>query len=93
MRELGATRQWQLHSQTSQYGTASRADRYADVDLASKMRVAAEEITSGAFAKEWAAERAAGYPRFKALREAEGRDALMDFEDDVRTRFEAPAGR
>jgi ketol-acid reductoisomerase len=90
MRELGATRQWQLHSQTSQYGTASRVERYADVDLASKMRVAAEEITSGAFAKEWAAERAAGYPRMKQLRQAEGRDALMDFEDDVRKQFEPP---
>lgn len=87
MRELGATRQWQLHSQTSQYGTASRADRYADVDVASRMRVAVDEITSGAFAKEWAAERAAGYPRMRELREAEGRDALMDFEDEVRTRF------
>jgi ketol-acid reductoisomerase len=89
MREVGPTRQWLLHSQTSQYGTMSRADRYADVDVASKMRLAVEEISSGAFAKEWAAERAAGYPRVKALREAEGRDALMDFEDDVRRLFEA----
>jgi len=88
MRELGATKQWQLHSQTSQYGTASRAERYNDVDLASRMRIAIEEITSGAFAKEWAAERAAGYPKVKALREAEGRDALMDFEDSVRRQFE-----
>jgi len=88
MREMGATKQWQLHSQTSQYGTASRAERYNDVDLASKMRIAIEEITSGAFAREWAAERAAGYPKVKALREAEGRDALMDFEDTVRRQFE-----
>ena len=88
MRELGATKQWQLHSQTSQYGTASRAERYNEVDLASRMRIAIEEITSGAFAKEWAAERAAGYPKVKAMREAEGRDALMDFEDTVRRQFE-----
>ena len=88
MRELGATKQWQLHSQTSQYGTASRTERYNDLDVASRMRVAVEEITSGAFANEWAAERAAGYPKVKALREAEGRDALMDFEDSVRRQFE-----
>ena len=90
MREMGPTRQWQLHSQTSQYGTMSRADRFNDLDTTSKMRAAIEEIRSGVFAKEWAAERAAGYPRMKALREAEGRDALMDLEDDVRRQFEAP---
>ena len=89
MREIGPTRQWQLHSQTSQYGTMSRADRYADVDLASNMRSTVAEIDSGAFAKEWAAERAAGYPRMTELRNADGRDQLMDFEDDVRTKFEA----
>lgn len=89
MREIGPTRQWQLHSQTSQYGTMSRADRFADVDLASKMRTAVTEIDSGAFAKEWAAERAAGYPRMAELRAAEGRDQLMDFEDDVRAKFES----
>jgi ketol-acid reductoisomerase len=87
MREIGPTRQWQLHSQTSQYGTMSRAGRYADVDLASRMRDAVGEIDSGAFAKEWAAERAAGYPRMTELRAAEGRDQLMDFEDDVRAKF------
>jgi ketol-acid reductoisomerase len=88
MREIGPTRQWQLHSQTSQYGTMSRADRFADVDLASKMRTAVSEIDSGAFAKEWAAERAGGYPRMAELRAAEGRDQLMDFEDDVRAKFD-----
>jgi ketol-acid reductoisomerase len=89
MREIGPTRQWQLHSQTSQYGTMSRADRYADVDLATRMRATVAEIDSGDFAKEWAAERAAGYPRMAELRKAEGRDQLMDFEDDVRKKFEA----
>jgi ketol-acid reductoisomerase len=88
MREMGATKQWQLHSQTSQYGTASRAERYEDLDTARRMKIAIEEITSGAFAREWAAERVAGYPRVKALREAEGSDALMDFEDGVRRQFE-----
>jgi len=91
MREIGPTRQWQLHSQTSQYGTMSRADRYASVDLTAVMRVAVDEITSGAFAKEWAAERSAGYPRMAELRTAEGRDQLMDFEDDVRVKF-SPKG-
>jgi ketol-acid reductoisomerase len=88
MREVGPMRQWQFHSQTSQYGTMSRAERFADLDTASRMRESMGEIASGAFAREWAAERAAGYPRMKALREAEGRDALMDFEDGIRQKFE-----
>jgi ketol-acid reductoisomerase len=88
MREIGPTKQWKLHSQTSQYGTMSRAARYADVDLATQMRAAVEDINSGAFAKEWAAVRADGYRKMKELYEAEGRDALMDFEDDVRSKFE-----
>ena len=91
MREMGATKQWRLHSQTSQYGTASRAERYEDLDTAPRMRKAIEEITSGAFAEEWAAERSAGYPRFNALRQKEGQDALMDFEDSVRKQFEPQA--
>ncbi|MFY9587001.1 MAG: NAD(P)-binding domain-containing protein [Actinomycetota bacterium] len=88
MREVGPMRQWQFHSQTSQYGTMSRAERFADLDTAARMRVSMDEISSGAFAREWADERANGYPRMKALREAEGRDALMDFEDDVRRKFD-----
>jgi ketol-acid reductoisomerase len=88
MREIGPTRQWTLHSQTSQYGTMSRGERFADLDTVAKMRAVIEEISSGTFAKEWAEERAAGYPRFKALRESERGDALMDFEDSVRAQFE-----
>lgn len=91
MREVGSSRQWRLHSMTSQYGTMSRAERFADLDVAERMRAAVEEIRSGAFAAEWAAERAAGYPRFKALREAGAQDALADFEDTIRTQFEPPA--
>ena len=91
MREMGPTKQWQLHSPTSQYGTMSRANRFDELDVAEVMRRAAEEITSGTFAKEWAAERAADYPRFKELKQADGRDALMDMEDDVRKKFDPSA--
>lgn len=91
MREIGPTRQWQLHSQTSQYGTMSRADRFAALDLATPMRTTIEEISSGAFAREWAGVRADGYKRMKELYEAEGRDALMDFEDEIRKKFD-PTG-
>jgi ketol-acid reductoisomerase len=88
MREIGPTKQWRLHSQTSQYGTMSRAQRFAGLDLGTPMRAAVEEINSGAFAREWAGVRADGYRRLKELYEGEGRDALMDFEDEVRQKFE-----
>ena len=88
MRELGPTRQWKLHSQTSQYGTMSRAGRFGGLDFATAMRTAVEEINSGSFAREWAGVRADGYRKMKELYEGEGRDALMDFEDEVRTKFE-----
>jgi ketol-acid reductoisomerase len=91
MRELGPSRQWALHSATSQYGTLSRAERFADLDTAARMRRVLEEIASGAFAREWAAERRAGYPRLEALRRAEGGDALMDLEDRIRSLFEPEA--
>jgi len=92
MREIGPTEQWKLHSQTSQYGTMSRAQRYASIDLATPMRTAVDEINSGAFAREWAEVRAGGYEKMKELYEAEGRDALMDFEDDVRLKFAPEEG-
>jgi len=92
MREIGPTRQWKLHSQTSQYGTMSRAQRYAGLDLTAPMRMAVDEINSGAFAREWAEVRAGGYEKMKELYEAEGRDALMDFEDDVRLKFTTKEG-
>ncbi|MGH2792945.1 MAG: hypothetical protein ACRDKG_01440 [Actinomycetota bacterium] len=90
MREMGPSKQWQLHSPTSQYGTASRLERFEGLDTGERMRRAAEEIASGVFAKEWAEERKAGYPKWNALKQAEGRDALMDLEDNTRALFEPP---
>jgi ketol-acid reductoisomerase len=88
MREVGPTRQWKLHSQTSQYGTMSRAQRYAGIDLTTAMRATVDDITSGGFAREWAEVRANDYKKMQELYEAEGRDALMDFEDEVRKKFD-----
>src|SRR5207302_7297521 len=45
MREIGPARQWQLHSQTSQYGSMSRAERFASVDLMTGMRAAVDELS------------------------------------------------
>ena len=70
MASRGLVGQMRLHSQTSQYGTLSRGERMLGEETREKMRAALAEIRSGTFAREWAAEQAAGYPRFTALRKA-----------------------
>ena len=59
--------QLQLHSHTSQYGQLSRADRMAPPAVREAADAALEEIRSGAFAREWAAEQDAGLPALKRL--------------------------
>jgi len=67
--EVGLVKQSSFHSRTSQYGSMSRAMRFVDPGLRAKMRQGLEEIRSGAFAREWAAEQAAGCPTLKELQE------------------------
>lgn len=88
LREIGYEAQTSMHSETSQYGTLSRAERFADLDVAERMRAVRAEIDSGAFAAEWAAEQAAGYPRFNELKKADPRALMTDLEADVRAAFE-----
>jgi ketol-acid reductoisomerase len=88
LREIGYEKQAELHSQTSQYGTLSRRERFADIDVLSRMREIVREIGGGDFAKEWAEERAAGYPRFHALKEGGQFGALSEVQDQVRKQFE-----
>jgi ketol-acid reductoisomerase len=70
MARVGIVNQMRFHSQTSQYGTLSRAPRMLPDDVKVRLREALEEIRSGRFAAEWAQEQAAGYPNFQRLREA-----------------------
>lgn len=68
MARRGLFQQMRLHSQTSQYGTLSRASRMLPDDAKDGFRRALEEIRSGAFAREWTEEQKSGYPRFEELR-------------------------
>jgi ketol-acid reductoisomerase len=70
MARVGIIEQMRLHSQTSQYGTLSRGPRMLPDETRERLRAALREIRSGAFAAEWSAEQAGGYPRFDALRHA-----------------------
>lgn len=67
MSELGLFEQLKLHSRTSQYGHLTRLQRYLTEDLREKIRLAAREILSGEFAKEFTLEQMLGYPVLKKV--------------------------
>ena len=50
---------------TSRYGTLSRYKRFAEPKLRRQMEVILEEIRSGKFAQDWAAEYSGGYPNLQ----------------------------
>jgi ketol-acid reductoisomerase len=82
--ELGLIGQTALHSRTSQYGSMSRGVRFVLPELRLKMMEGLEEIRSGQFAQEWAAEQSAGAPTLEALREAAQSLPLVQLEEELR---------
>jgi ketol-acid reductoisomerase len=89
IRELGMLKQHELHSHTSQYGTISRSFRYFDLDplLKQKMRESLEEIRSGAFAKEWSADREDKLALIRQAREIQATLPMAGWEDQTRRAF------
>ena len=89
MREMGAMRQHELHSHTSQYGTISRSLRYFDLDplLKTKMRETLEEIRSGAFAKEWSTDREAKMQFIRDARAIQATLPMTQWEEQTRRAF------
>ena len=89
MREMGAMKQHELHSHTSQYGTITRSIRYFDLDplLKEKMATALEEIRSGAFAKEWSSDREAKMDFIRQAREIQATLPMTQWEERTRRAF------
>jgi ketol-acid reductoisomerase len=87
LREVGYAVQSEYHSPTSQYGQLSRRGRFDHLDLATTMRKLADDIESGRFADEWDAERDAGYPTLKRLKEEHAGAAVRELEADLRRRL------
>jgi len=85
MARVGFFKQMRLHSQTSQYGTLSRARA---VPFAKQMRAfmksALARIRDGRFDREWRREQAAGYPVFKKLRAEADAHPLNQAEAEMR---------
>ena len=74
MARVGFFKQMRFHSQTSQYGTLSRAYQIPfQTAMREFMQRSMEGIRNGKFAAEWRREQEAGYPTFAKLRrDAEG---------------------
>jgi ketol-acid reductoisomerase len=85
MARVGFFKQTRFHSQTSQYGTLSRA---GSVPFAKEMGAFMEEalaaIRDGRFDAEWRREQAAGYPLFKKLRAQADAHPINQAEEDMR---------
>ena len=85
--EMGFFPQLELHSHTSQYGSMTRGARFINEDIARTMRENLEEIRSGAFAREWEAERQAGLPVFNQIRELRDQHPSAEWERATRRAF------
>lgn len=85
MARVGFFKQARFHSQTSQYGTLSRAGALPFArDITEFMKKGLEAIRDGSFDKEWRSEQAAGYPVFKKLRDAAEAHPMNDAEEEMR---------
>jgi len=87
LRLEGYAAQMEHHSPVSQYGQLSRGAQFTHLDVAGPMRGVVADIASGTFADEWDAERDAGFPRFRALKDAAVGPAVREFEEDLRRRL------
>jgi ketol-acid reductoisomerase len=89
MRELGMARQMDLHSHTSQYGSATRGARFLDLagPLRERMERVLDEIRSGGFAEEWSRNQAHAAKIFERVRAARESHPLARWEADARKAF------
>jgi ketol-acid reductoisomerase len=85
MARVGFFKQMRFHSQTSQYGTLSRAGQIPfQPELREFMKKALEGIRDGRFAEEWRREQEAGYPAFTKLREQADAHSMNSAEEEMR---------
>jgi ketol-acid reductoisomerase len=78
--QVGLIEQTQAHSLTSQYGVLSHYERFVEPKLRRQMELTLEEIRSGKFAQDWAAEYASGYPHLREYVDRLSRWPMRDME-------------
>jgi ketol-acid reductoisomerase len=87
LRTEGFVAQLEHHSPASQYGQLSRRGRFDALDLSPVMKDITRYIDSGAFADEWDAEAAKGYPTLAALKELHAGEGVRAMEHDLMRRL------
>ena len=84
MAELGFLKQARLHSLTSQYGGIMRSMALDREPMRRHLEMVMDELKSGAFARQWAAERKADYENFKRVQGlARGADPFSPIEERI----------
>lgn len=81
--KVGFWRQLQFHSRTAQFGELSHKDRVLPDSVRETMAKTLEKIRTGAFAKEWADDADAGFPRYNALIEETRRHPINNAEQEI----------
>jgi ketol-acid reductoisomerase len=84
MAEVGLFRQMRFHSRTSQFGTLSAAQEVFPDTLKQVLNRVVDRLQNESFAREWADERAAGFPRFQALTDEALSHPINAAEDGLR---------
>jgi ketol-acid reductoisomerase len=87
LRTEGFVAQLEHHSPASQYGQLSRRGRYDALDFSPVMKEIVAYINSGAFADEWDAEAARGYPTLAALKEVHAGEGVRAMEHDLMSKL------
>ena len=92
MARVGFFKQTRFHSQTSQYGTLTRASAVPFAKgIREFMDKALAGIRDGSFDKEWRGEQAAGYPVFNKLREQADTHPINKAEEEMRRLLRIPS--
>lgn len=86
--KVGFWKQLQFHSRTAQFGELSRKDSVMPSSVRNTMVEALEKIRSGAFAREWAEDSEAGFPRYNALIEETRRHPINMAEQEIARRVD-----
>jgi len=89
IREVGMLEQMDFHSRTSQYGSITRAGRFAPLaePLKRSMQEVLESIRSGEFAREWSGMQEKGAELLANVKAARARLPMAQWERDARAAF------
>ncbi|MCH8993679.1 MAG: NAD(P)-binding domain-containing protein [Chloroflexi bacterium] len=93
MADLGFFEQSKLHSRTSQYGGMMRTLAFDQQPIREHLQRIVDDVKSGAFARQWTAEREAGYENFEKLRALAGSlNPFTPIEERIRAAFQGRGG-